>query len=102
VNATFAHLISTLPPKCDELLAMVPVKVGTLPPGRSVPTAGVYLFFEGEAHLYVGRTRRLRARLQQHGNPKLLGAPFAFRLARETVGMVKPSYTPAGSRKALV
>src|SRR5207249_60832 len=102
VNATFERLISTLRPKSDALLAMVPVKVDALPRGPSVPRGGVYLFSEGESHLYVGRTRRLRARLRDHCNPKLLAAPFAFRLARETVGMLKPSYTPDGSRRALV
>jgi predicted GIY-YIG superfamily endonuclease len=62
---------------------------------------GVYLFTEEERHLYVGRTRGLRARLLQHSRPSVKDAPFAFRLARESTGRLKASYRTEGSRKAL-
>lgn len=43
---------------------MEPVKATSLP--QRMPKAGAYLFSEGERHLYVGRSNRLRQRLQEH------------------------------------
>lgn len=54
-------------------------------------------------HLYVGRTNRMRDRLQEHARPGSTHnlAPFAFRLAREATGQVAASYVPEGSRSSL-
>lgn len=60
---------------------------------------GVYLFSEGDEHMYVGRTRRLKQRIKEHSN--ILGAPFAFRLARDETGYVTPTYRKRGSRDDL-
>lgn len=101
MNDHFRELIADLEPCFQRLMAMEPVKAATLP--RGMPTAGVYVFSEGGRHLYVGRTNRLRARLQQHCRPSSGHgtAPFAFRLAREQTGQTTPSYRREGSRQAL-
>ena len=80
---------------------MTPVSVPSLP--REMPSAGIYLFSEGDKHLYVGRTNRLRERLQEHCQPGSdhYSATFAFRLAREATGNLSASYTKKGSRSAL-
>lgn len=80
---------------------MPSVRVEDLP--RDAPQSGVYLFSEGERHLYVGRTDRLRDRLQEHcrpGSPHN-SAPFAFRIAREVTKRIVASYTTEGSRRSL-
>jgi hypothetical protein len=69
---------------------------------KAMPACGIYLFSEGDVHLYVGRTGRLRQRLREHCR---LGsthnsAPCAFLLARDKTGM-KASYRVEGSRTQL-
>ena len=50
-----------------------------------IPERGVYVFYENDKALYVGRSNRLKTRLQEHGRPSSghNSAPFAFNLARE-------------------
>ncbi len=69
-----------------------------------MPTSGIYLFSEGERHLYVGRSRKIRRRLGNHCRRGATHhmATFAFRLAREATGRLKASYKPQGSRAALL
>ena len=80
---------------------MAPVSAPTLL--RGMPERGVYLFSEGKKHLYVGRTNRLRQRLQEHGRPSSRhnSAPFAFLLAREETGRTTATYQTKGSRGEL-
>jgi hypothetical protein len=78
-----------------------PVKFKNLQP-RDAPKSGVYVFSEGPLPLYVGRSRRIRGRLRFHcfGTPNQ--SVFAFKLARERTGNIKATYSPKGSRKALM
>lgn len=78
----FAELVEALHPLYERLIACPPHMGATRLP-RSVPRCAVYLFSEGGAHLYVGRTDRLRARHHQHWYGRANAAPFAFKLARE-------------------
>ena len=80
---------------------MTPVTVLTLP--RAMPARAVYLFSEGDNHLYIGRTNRLRQRLLEHGRPSSghNSAPFAFLLAREATGKTTATYQTTGSRAEL-
>ena len=52
---------------------------------QNVPQRGIYAFYENEMPLYVGRSNRIRRRIQQHGRPSSghNSATFAFRLALE-------------------
>ncbi len=102
MNDRFLQHIESLHPSFDALLACIPFTFSELP--KQLPDAGIYLFTEGDRHLYVGRTNRLRKRLQQHcrpGSPHS-SSPFAFRLAREARNIQKASHTPKGSRKQLM
>ena len=50
----------------------------------AVPEQGVYVFYDSEGSpVYVGRTDRMRARIQEHGRPKARhnAATFAFMMA---------------------
>lgn len=51
---------------------------------KGVPKQGVYVFFERNKPIYVGRSNRLKARLLEHGRPSSThnSAPFAFNIAK--------------------
>jgi hypothetical protein len=102
VNRDFRQLVESLEPQFQILMAMPPVRYACLP--RKIPERGIYLFSDGDRHLYVGRTNRLRRRLAGHcrRSSSHFSATFAFRIAREKTGLLKASYAAAGSRAALV
>ena len=102
MNEQFRQHIESLHPSFEVLLSSAPFQFASLP--KSLPKAGVYLFSDGEQHLYVGRTNSIRKRLQQHCRPGSShnSAPFAFRLARETRKVPKATYKIQGSRAHLL
>lgn len=101
MNETFRNFIESLEPSYQRLMQMEPVTVATLP--KDMPTSGIYLFSEGDQHLYVGRTNTIRKRLQNHCRPSSghNSATFAFRLARQLTGQTNATYSPEGSRSFL-
>ena len=101
MESAFAQYAESLHPSFERLIAMTPVTIATLP--RDAPASGIYLFSEGDRHLYTGRTRNLRQRMRQHSIPSSQHnqAVFAFRLARETTGRLVASYTGDGTRAML-
>jgi hypothetical protein len=101
MNPEFQELVEKLEPKFRALMAMTPVRYGSLP--RRMPERGIYLFSESANDLCVGRTNRIRRRLAGHCRPSSnhFSATFAFRIAREQTGLLKSSYTTAGSRAEL-
>src|SRR5271166_4013714 len=103
MDATFAVLVDMLAPKLERLLAMPPRRYGELP--RDMPVSGVYMFSEGDRHLYVGRSNVMRGRYGRHCRPGATHrqAAFAFQLAREKTGRTAASYRPGeGSRAGLM
>lgn len=98
MNERFREFIESLEPSFQRLMQMNPVTVATLP--RDVPTSGIYLFSEGDQHLYVGRKNTIRKRLRNHCLPSSghNSATFAFRLARQITGQTNATYTEEGSR----
>jgi hypothetical protein len=97
MNERFKSLVDSLEPKLVELLAMTPVNYRELP--RDLPKRAVYLFSEAGDHLYVGRTNNLRNRLLGHCAPSSnhFSAVFAYKLARETTGLLNATYKKEGS-----
>lgn len=92
MNPDFARFVETLHPSFERLIAMEPVRGGTLP--RDMPLQGVYLFSEANRYLYVGRSNKLSQRYKQHTNPgsQHNQAVFAFKIAREITGKIKAAY----------
>lgn len=88
MHPEFAALIETLHPSFERLVACPPHTGRVRLPG-DVPACAVYLFSEGNNHLYVGRTDRLRVRHKEHWTGKANDAPFAFKLARHATGNLK-------------
>src|SRR5258708_8465030 len=101
MHESFKQYVEVLHPSFERLLSMLPIKITALP--KNAPQKCVYLFSEGNDHLYVGRTRHLRNRLRQHSIPGAQHnqAVFAFRLAREVTGNLIAAYSVEGSRVAL-
>ena len=101
MNETFQAHIEALEPAFERLVKMSPVTVATLP--RKMPEAGIYLFSESDVHLYVGRSNRMRTRLQSHCRPSSghYSAGFAFHLAREITRHTAATYTSHESRAEL-
>lgn len=102
MHPKFKSFVESLEPKFQQLLSMPPIKYCNLP--RELPKKGLYLFSDGQIHLYVGRTNRLRERLRGHCTPSAthFTATFAFRIAREKTGFLKATYKTEGSRASLV
>lgn len=101
MDETFRKHVEALEPAFRQLVTMEPVTVARLP--QDMPEAGIYLFSEGDKHLYVGRTKRMRSRLQTHCRPSSghNSATFAFHVARERTGRTEATYEPNGSRADL-
>jgi hypothetical protein len=101
MNAKFRDHVEAMEPSFEALLEMRPVR-GSAPP-REIPLRGIYLFSEGQRHLYVGRSNRIRKRLQDHCRPGAGhgSAAFAFRIAREATGNLAATYSKEGSRAEL-
>lgn len=69
--------------------------------GPSHPNSGgIYVLYEGDRPVHVGRTRKLRKRLQGHCSESHYHASFAFKRARIETG-IKADYRPGNSRVAL-
>ena len=103
MDPRFLLYLKDLNPNFQALLSMNSFTPISLP--KVMCNRGVYLLSEGEKHLYVGRSNFIRKRLSRHCRPSATHrmASFAFRLAREKTGNLKPTYKKgAGSRTALV
>ncbi len=80
-DSDFQNLVNQLP-QILEFLVHSPLKpwgyLGTL------PQKGIYVFYENDTPIYVGRTNRMRSRLKEHGSPSSghNKAPFAFNMAK--------------------
>src|SRR5882672_2405491 len=101
MNEEFKKHVEALEPAYRRLIGMDPVTVSSLP--KRLPATGVYLFSERGTAMYVGRTNRMRTRLQEHCRPSSPhgSAPFAFKLAREATGKTEATYSIIGSRARL-
>jgi predicted GIY-YIG superfamily endonuclease len=96
----FAQAVSEVEKKYSKLLASPKHRMGDLP--KDMPLAGIYFLSEHGTALYVGRTNKLRNRLQYHTRNNHNQATFAFLLGREKTGKTKASYQKAGSREDLL
>lgn len=101
MHAHFEAIISDFEKKLADLLASSAYSFGQVPIG--IPKAGVYLFTENGRHLYVGRSNRLRERYFLHCRPgsQHNQASFAYKLAREELGLGRASSSPTGNRAAI-
>lgn len=87
LHPKFAAVIESLHPSYERLMAMEPLK-GVPPSKKTTPKSGIYLFSEGDRHLYVGRSNRIAERYRLHCglSAKQNQASFAWKLMAEVVG----------------
>jgi len=88
VNKSFNELVATMPGLLQSLQSQ-PFRTRKNLVG--IPKQGVYVFYENDKALYVGRSNRLKKRLQEHGRLSSThnSAPFAFNLAKEKMQRAK-------------
>ncbi len=81
-NESFDELVARMPELLNDLKRKQPLERGEL---VTMPQKGVYVFYENENAIYVGRSNRLKDRIQEHGrlSSRHNSAPFAFNLAKE-------------------
>lgn len=85
-------------------MAMAPVQMHDLRSVSDMPKSGIYWLSERGDSIYVGRSRRIRQRLQEHIRPSSdhNQASLAFLLAREKTGRLDATYRTADSRASLL
>ena len=81
MNPNFRNIIEELPKLYGKLMKSPLIKWGDF---KNLPKAGIYVFFENDEPIYVGRTRNFLRRLREHCNKNSghNSAPFAFNLAK--------------------
>lgn len=102
MHPKFAAVIENLQPSFERLMAMEPLR-GTPPPVKTTPKSGIYLFSEGDRHLYVGRSNRIAKRYGLHcgTSAKQNQASFAWKLMAEVVGH-KATYKKGEGRADMI
>ena len=97
----FSDVIGKMPGYLRELKSCPIIRMETRPErrdlGNKLPpgNAGIYVLYEDDKPIYVGRSDRLKERLLEHGQPSgwSESATFAFILAKEKFGKAAASLT---------
>ncbi len=82
---TFDEVIDQMKPLMDKLLGGPLLNRNEI---AGIPQQGIYVFYEKGQPIYVGRSNRMKDRIQEHGrdSSKHESATFAFNLALERLG----------------
>jgi len=82
----FKKLIEQMPQLLSNLKKKKPLEMNNL---DGIPTHGVYVFYEKNKPIYVGRSNRLKLRIREHYGESSThhSATFAFNLAKEKMGI---------------
>ena len=96
----FRQIIKSIEAKLDRCKKSSRFPMST--PPKNLPERGVYLFYERNKVLYVGRSNNIRRRFRNHLGKEHNQASFAFLLARHKTGLLKAAYTQKGSRGSLL
>ena len=65
MNERFKKVVATMPLCLKSLLEQPPITIDDIGI-TDVPQKGVYVLFEGDKPIYVGRSNRLKKRLKEH------------------------------------
>ena len=81
MNIEFERIINNLPGLLEKFNKSPAKMWGDF---KNLPQYGIYVFFENNKPIYVGRTKNFLRRLRQHGakGSNHNSAPFAFNLAK--------------------
>lgn len=102
-NHQFATRVEQLAGKFDELMAcpLMPAKEATSSKLFS-SKGGIYVFYENDRPIYVGRSDNLKRRVRIHRMSDHMGATLAFKLAREQANTEGLDHSMAKNRKAKI
>lgn len=98
MNVQFQRTIERFPQYMTELLKTAPVQFNQL---KDIPKQGIYVYYENDKPIYVGRSKNLRQRLRQHYQQSSdhHSATFAFMVAKQDAK--KRGYNLKGTRDTL-
>ena len=84
MNKRFEELVDKMQPWLQELLEKEPIAIREIGKGpEKVPEQGVYVFFERDKAIYVGRSNHLKKRLKQHSQESSKrSATLAIKMAK--------------------
>ena len=98
MNPRFKATVVNVVARFEQLYAAPSLPMRGGPSHAAKP--GIYVLFEDDAPVHVGRTRNLRKRLHGHCSESHWHASFAFKRARTDTGMFA-DYKPGNSRPKL-
>ena len=86
MRASFDQVICQMKPLMDKLLKGPKLNREQI---NGIPQKGIYVFYENGKPIYVGRSNRMKDRIQEHGrnSSKHGSATFAFNLALDELGL---------------
>jgi len=84
MNERFKKLTDRMPLRLQSLLEQPPIAIDDIGITQ-VPQKGVYVFFEDNRPIYVGRSDRLKKRLKEHSQRSSVhnSATLAFKIAKQ-------------------
>ena len=84
MDGKFKELVDKMPPYLQLLLSQPLIDINDIGITQ-VPQKGVYVFFESNKPIYVGRSNRLKERLKEHSQKSSdhYSATLAFRIAKQ-------------------
>jgi len=82
MNNKFKEIIDQFPELMQQLVVSPLRQRNSL---GDIPKKGIYVFYENEEPIYVGRSNRMKDRIQEHGRKSSYhnSATFAFILSKE-------------------
>ena len=90
MNERFKKLTDRMPLRLQSLLEQPPIAIDDIGITQ-VPQKGVYVFFEDNKPIYVGRSNRLKKRLKEHSQRSSdhYSATLAFRIAKQNTSTLQ-------------
>lgn len=89
-NEKFDRIVAKMPILLRLLESQSPIGIDNIRITQ-VPQKGVYIFFEGNKPIYVGRSNRLKERLKEHSqrSSDRYSATLAFRIAKQNTSALR-------------
>ncbi len=94
MNERFKKLTDRMPLRLQSLLEQPLIAIDDIGITQ-VPQKGVYVFFEGDKPIYVGRSNRLKKRLKEHSqrSSDRYSATLAFRIVKQNTSTLQKKQT---------
>ena len=82
MNTKFKEIIDQFPLKMEKIKNSPVITINDL---NNIPKRGIYVFYENDIPIYVGRSERLKSRLKEHSQQSSghTSATFAFNIAKQ-------------------